>query len=479
MMKTPRLVAALAGDRDARDRRMRSDDDDGGGGAPDAEKADQAKASGNVTWCIGKDTSGAFGTVIDNFNKANPEAKVKLLELPEDAGEQRRLQIQRLQAESTECDVLGMDVIWTAEYAAQGWLLDVSDLISKNGDKFIQSTVDTTEYEGKNWAIPFNSNAGFIYYRTDEVDKAPDNWEDLYAEAQKGNGVVYQGFRYEGLTVNFLELLYSAGGSVLSEDGKEATADSHEVKDVLDFMAKGIKDGAAPKAVTTYKEEESRRAFESGNATFMRNWPYAYALGKDSDIADEFDIANFPGYGGQRGRRRARRLRPGDLGLLEEPRGLPRVHRVRHGPEQQALMATEASLPPTLTETYDDPAVKKAMPFAEELRTAIEQAQPRPVSPVYPQISEAIYNNVFAALQGDMSADEAVEQDERGDPEGTRDVLGHGSRNGQIRAGRGNAASRSATELRSGGSPRCSSRRPWRSSPWWPRIRSATRSGCR
>ena len=67
-----------------------------------------------------------------------------------------------------------MDVIWTAEYAAQGWLLDVSDFISKNGDKFIPSTVDTTEYEGKNWAVPFNSNAGFIYYRTDEVDEAPE-----------------------------------------------------------------------------------------------------------------------------------------------------------------------------------------------------------------------------------------------------------------------------------------------------------------
>jgi multiple sugar transport system substrate-binding protein len=48
------------------------------------------------------------------------------------------------------------------------------------------------------------------------------------------------------------------------------------------------------------------------------------------------------------------------------------------------------------------------MPFAEDLRTAIEQAQPRPVSPVYPQISEAIYNNVFAALQGNTSPDEAA-----------------------------------------------------------------------
>jgi multiple sugar transport system substrate-binding protein len=383
------------------------DDDDGGGG--EAEKAAQAKAAGDVTWCIGKDTSGAFQTVVDSFNKANPDANAKLLQLPEAADEQRRLQIQRLRAESPECDVLGMDVIWTAEYAAQNWLLDVSDFISENGDQFIQSTVDTTEYEGKNYAVPFNSNAGFIYYRSDEVQEPPTDWETLYSEAQKGNGVVYQGFRYEGLTVNFLELLYSAGASVLSEDGKEATADTQEVKDVLTFMAGGINDGAAPKAVTTYKEEESRRAFESGNATFMRNWPYAYSLGKEAPkVKDKFEITTFPGYAGNEG---AGVLGGYDLAISaysENPEGSLAFIEHATGAEQQKIMATEASLPPTLTEVYDDPAVKKAMPFAEELRTAIEQAQPRPVSPVYPQISEAIYNNVFAALQGNMSPDEAA-----------------------------------------------------------------------
>src|SRR5215210_14302 len=380
---------------------------DDSGGAPKAEKATQAKASGNVTWCIGKDTTGAFGTVVDNFNKANPGAKVKLLELPEDAGEQRRLQIQRLRAKSTECDVLGMDVIWTIEYQGQGWLKDVTDHMSEHGDDFIKSTVDTTEFDGKNWAVPFNSNAGFIYYRSDEVDSAPKDWETLYQEAQKGNGVVYQGFRYEGLTVNFLELVYSAGGSIISDDGKESTADSQEVKDVLKFMADGIKDGAAPKANTTYKEEESRRAFESGNATFMRNWPYAYALGKDSKLADKFDIATFPGFSGQEG---AGVIGGYDLAISafsKNPEGALAFIEFATEPEQQKLMATEASLPPTVTETYDDPEVKKAMPFAAELRDAIDQAQPRPVSPVYPQISEAIFNNVYAALQGKMSPDEA------------------------------------------------------------------------
>jgi multiple sugar transport system substrate-binding protein len=408
MLKTSRLIAALIAALMLAIAGCGSDEDDEGGGAADAEKVGQAKAEGDVTWCIGKDTSGAFGTVVDSFNKANPNANVKLLQLPEAADEQRRLQIQRLRAKNTECDVLGMDVIWTAEYAAQGWLLDVSDFISENGDQFIESTVATTEFEGKNYAVPFNSNAGFIYYRTDQVDSPPEDWETLYEQAAEGNGVVYQGFRYEGLTVNFLELLYSAGGNVVSDDGKEATADSQEVKDVLKFMADGIKNGAAPKANTTYKEEESRRAFESGNATFMRNWPYAYSLGKESKIADNFDITTFPGYAGNEG---AGVLGGYDLAISaysKNPEGSLAFIEYATGEEQQKLMATEASLPPTLSSVYDDPEVKKALPFAEQLRTAIEQAQPRPVSPVYPLISEAIYNNVFAALQGDMSPDEAA-----------------------------------------------------------------------
>src|ERR687897_692029 len=401
MLKTSRLIAALIAALMLAVAGCGSDDgDEGGGEAPDAEKAGQAKASGDVTWCIGKDTSGAFGTVIDAFNKANPNANVKLLELPEDAGEQRRLQVQRLQAESAECDVLGTDVIWTAEYAAQNWLLDVSDFISQNGDKFIKSTVDTTEYEGKNYAVPFNSNAGFIYYRSDEVNEAPKDWETLYEEAAKGNGVVYQGFRYEGLTVNFLELVYSAGGSVLSEDGKEATADSPEVTDALAFMADGIKNGAAPKAVTTYKEEESRRAFESGNATFMRNWPYAYALGKESKIADDFDITTFPSFEGGEPASVLGGINLGISAFAKNPEGAAAFIDYATGPEVQKTNFLESASPPATAAPYDDPEVQKQYAFAADLKAAVEQGQVRPVSPVYSQISEAIYSNVYDALQG-------------------------------------------------------------------------------
>ena len=272
------------------------DDDDDDGGDAQAPSGDTSQASGDVAWCIGKDTTGAYGTAIDLFKKENPKVTVNLVELPESADEQRTQLVQRLDAESDECDVLGMDVIWTAEFAAQEWLQDTSDIIEPRQDDFIASTLETAQYEDKYWAVPYHTNAGFLYYRTDQVQQSPETWEDVYAEAGQNNGIVYQGARYEGLTVNFLELLYSGGGAVLSEDGSEAQVSSPEGEAALEFMAAGVQEGDAPKAVTTYMEEESRRAFENGNATFMRNWPYAYALGKESKIADDFEVGTFPGF---------------------------------------------------------------------------------------------------------------------------------------------------------------------------------------
>jgi multiple sugar transport system substrate-binding protein len=384
--------------------------DDGGGGeeAKTLQPSDAKGASGDVTWCIGKDTSGAFKIAVDRFNQQNPKLEAKLLELPESADIQREQQIQRLRAESSECDVLGMDVIWTAEYAASGWLYDLTPVVEEHEGEFIPSTVETTDYEGKKWAIPFNTNAGFLYYRTNEVPKAPTTWEDVYEEANTNNGLVYQGERYEGLTVNFLELLYSAGGKVLSEDGETVEIDSPETREVLEFMAKGVEDGAVSKAVTTYEEESSRRAFEAGKATFMRNWPYAYALGKESSIADDFEVAKFPGYAGNEGAGVVGGYNLGISAYTDNPEGsLAFAEFLVEEPLQKEFFI-KATLPAVVTAVYEDAEVKKEIPFTEELLKAVEQAQARPVSPVYTEISEAIFNNVFEVLNGRQSADSAT-----------------------------------------------------------------------
>jgi trehalose/maltose transport system substrate-binding protein len=385
------------------------DDEDGGatGEAKTLEPAQAQGASGDVTWCIGKDTSGAFKTAVEKFNQQDPNLQADLLELPESADLQREQQVQRLRAESSECDVLGMDVIWTAEYAAAGWLYDITPAVDQHEAEFIPSTVETVEYEGKRWALPYNTNAGFVYYRTGQVSQPPSTWEQVYEEAQKQDGLVYQGERYEGLTVVFLELLFSAGGSVLSEDGETVEVDSPETREVLEFMGNGIEDGAVPKAVTTYEEESSRRAFEAGKATFMRNWPYAYALGKESAIADDFDIATFPGFAGNEGAGVVGGYNLGISAFSDNPEGSLAFAEFLVTPEVQK-QAMEATLPATVAEVYKDPKVREALPFAPELLKAVEQAEARPVSPVYTQISQAIYDNVFEVLNGRASPDEAA-----------------------------------------------------------------------
>jgi len=382
----------------------------GSGGTKVLDPSEADNAKGKVTWCIGKDTTGAFAQVVKMHNAQNNGVTAKLIELPTSADQQRAQQIQRLRAKSPECDVLGIDTIWTAEYASQGWLYDLSKAIEKRKSDFIGSTVASAKYQGKYWAIPFNTNAGFLYYRTDQVKAAPTSWQQVYQEAKQTKGLVYQGARYEGLTVNFLELLYAAGGKAISDDGKKSEIDSPIAQQVLQFMVGGRKDGAVQKAVSTYMEEESRRAFEAGQATFERQWPYAYSLGQKAPIKGKFAITPLPGWNGKPGGGVIGGYNLALSAYSKNPGGALEFANFITGPEPQKIMAEKASLPPTLTATYDDPGVKKALPFAAELRKAVDQASPRPISPVYTQISEAIYKNVYAALWSGASVNSALKK---------------------------------------------------------------------
>jgi multiple sugar transport system substrate-binding protein len=412
-MRSPSYVLALVG-MCALIAGCGGDDDAGGGGAEESASAplspDAAEsATGKVTLCLPKDVSGAFHKTIDAFNEQS-EVQAELLELSESADEQRNQLITRAQAKSPECDVMGIDVIWTAEFANQGWAMDLSEVVDARRSEFIPSTVETTEYNGKNWAVPHNSNAALLYYRTDTVNEAPTTWEDTYRLAAENDGIVYQGAPYEGLTCDFLEFVYSAGGEVLSEDGKASAIDSDATRQALDFMVKGVEDGTAATGVTTYMEEESRRFFESGRVTFMRNWPYAYALGnKAPKIKGKFDVTTLPGFGGNPG---AGVLGGTNLAISaysENPGGALAVVNFFTGEVGQRLIG-EAATPPATSAAYDVESVRKAIGLPDEIRDAVAQAKPRPVSPVYPQISQAIYTNVNEALSGKISTDDAVQQ---------------------------------------------------------------------
>jgi multiple sugar transport system substrate-binding protein len=379
-------------------------------GAKVIDPASMNSAKGNVTLCMGKDTSGDKTALVKQFNEANPGITAKLLEFSTSADEQRASFVQRQEAKSGECDVFYSDVIWTAEFASQKWLYDMTPYLDSKKSELIPATLKTVDYAGKLWGVPQQTDSAFLYYRDDQVQTPPTTWQQVYDVAKQNNGIVYQGAPYEGLTCDYLELAFAAGGKVLSADGKKSEINSPANVKALQFMVDGVKNGIAANGVTTYMEEESRRYFESGKATFMRNWPYAYALGekKGTAVAGKFKVMPFPQFEG--GGKAA--ILGGHNFVIsaysKNPAAALKLTDFFISPEVQKTEFLDYSLAPTLASVYDDADVQKKYAFAQELKESVSQAQARPVSPVYPQISQAIYNNVNAALSGKASPADAL-----------------------------------------------------------------------
>jgi multiple sugar transport system substrate-binding protein len=389
----------------------------GGGQTAGSKSVDPAglqNAKGSITYCAGKDTSGDLKKGIADFNKkfASAGLSAKLLEFPESADEQRNQFIQRQRAKSGQCDGFESDVVWTAEFASQKWIQDMTKYVDSRKSEFIPSTLTSVNFDNKTWGVPRVTDSGFLYYRTDVIKNAPATWQEAYALAKTANpnGLVYQGSAYEGLTCSYLEIALAAGGKVLSDDGKKSAFNNPANVKALQFMVDGIKQGSVPKAVTTYTEEPARRAFESGRVSIMRNWPYAYALDNQSKIKGKFTVVPFAPFEGG-----------GKAGILgghnmvissfsKNPGATLKFIDYMTSPEVMKANAVTYSKAPVLNATYQDAAVKKAIPFSDQLQEAVAQAQSRPVSPVYSLISQAIYKNVNAALSGGMAPADAVKK---------------------------------------------------------------------
>ncbi len=394
----------------------------GGGGGVKVEGAKVIDAKsldnppkGTVKFCQGKDVTGSGKQVVKEFNaKFGAQGyKATLTEFPASADQQRAQFIQRQQAKSDDCDVFSSDVIWTAEFASQKWLYDLTPYVEAQKSKYIGAPLETVHYADKYWGVPETSDAAFIYYRTDKGGGAPPaTWQEVYSKAKAAGGLVYQGAPYEGLTCDYLELAFAAGGTVLSEDGKKSTINSPENIKALQLMVDGLKNGAAPKAVTTYMEPETMTAWTSGRYAFMRNWTYAYAADNKSDskVQGKYKVAPLPTFEGG-----------GKAGILGGHNSVISVYTKNPGlalkfadfyasPTFQKKLLLTYSQAAVIPDTYSEADVKKAIPYAPELLQALSQAKARPVSPVYPQISQAIYKNVNDALAGRTSPADALKK---------------------------------------------------------------------
>ncbi|MEU4467752.1 ABC transporter substrate-binding protein [Streptomyces sp. NPDC024017] len=374
---------------------------------------------GPLTLATAGDLTGYLGPLLEGWNRTHPGEKVTLVELPDSADEtQAQMATDLRDGDRSRFDVLNIDVNWTPEFAAAGWIRPLPrDRFPLK--TFLQPVVDTATYDGQLYAVPYVTNAGLLLYRKDvlaeEGVEPPRTWAELerYAKTiapKHGlDGYAGQFLPYEGLTVNAAEAVYSAGGSILGDEGERVTVDSAAAREGIGFLARGVREGWIPREALTYKEEESKQAFQDGRLLFLRNWPYAYvgASAPGSKVAGKVGAVPLPGPDG-----------PGTSVLggsnlavsahARHPDSAARLIAYLTSERVQRQVLTRGALPPVRADLYEDPALIRRFPYLPTLRTSVLAAEPRPKSPRYDQVSLVVQAVVHDAMAGQQTPAAAV-----------------------------------------------------------------------
>ena len=375
---------------------------------------------GPITFAIGKDNPGWLQGVITGWNQDNPSQKVTLLLLPEASNDQLAQLVANLQAKSDEYDVIDMDVIWTAEFASNGWIIPLPQGQFPLGN-FLKPAVDTAMYQGRLYAVPDYSNADLLYYRKDILAKAgkqpPKTWAQLQHLAEtvapKYGLYGYAGTfaPYEGLTVNFAEAVQSAGGSILSPEGTRVTVDSAQALRGLEFLVNGFQQGWIPKVTLTYEEESAQNAFEAGKFLFLDNWPDVYAAlstpGPHNKVYGKFGIVALPGLDGTG----SSSLGGANLAISaysQHQRTALNFIKYMTDLANERQMLEQGSFPPVWTQLYTDKSLISSYHYLPVLEQAINSAQPRPAITNYDQASLAISSTVYEALTHQKNPQQAL-----------------------------------------------------------------------
>ncbi|MEZ5667211.1 MAG: ABC transporter substrate-binding protein [Alphaproteobacteria bacterium] len=337
-----------------------------------------------------------------------------------------------LAAGNTDIDVYRVDVIWAPQLAEH--FLDLTEAAAGVVGDHFPSIVESQTVDGKLVALPFFTDAPALYYRTDLLEKygqaVPTTWAEMTAAAQTimdgeraaGNdgfyGFVFQGAPYEGLTCDALEWVKSNGGGQIIEADGEISINNPNAAAALE-MAKAWVGTIAPEGVLSYKEEDARGVWQTGNAAFMRNWPYAFSLGNgdDSAVKGLFDVAPLPV--GESGDTSAATLGGWNLAVSkysQNPDAAIDLALFLASAEVQKQNALQGSRLPTIISLYDDPDIAAQQPIIPRWRDIFLAAVPRPSAPAktsYNEVNQEFWTAVHATLSGNGSAADNLAQLER------------------------------------------------------------------
>ncbi|MGH3755556.1 MAG: ABC transporter substrate-binding protein [Pseudonocardiaceae bacterium] len=359
--------------------------------------------------------------IAQQWNQLHPSGpKVRVEPLPSaSADDTHQLLAVELNAGLPLVDIVDLDVIWIPEFAQRGWLVDLEDLRPDIERVALPGPMQAGVWDGKLWAAPYVTDAGILYYRSDLVDKPPTTWEELIDVGRRvgeSNGIapfVADGTQYEGLAVQYLEYFWGCGGDVLDSDGRSVRFQLDKAQKAAEYMRNAFSTGIYAPGFNTMKLEDARRTFQSGEAVFMRSWPYAYqpmnSTDPDSRVAGKVGIAPLPAFDGFRP---VAALGGHNLVVSAFSRNIPAatefVKFVSTSRDMQRALAQRHSLAPTMAAVYHD-ADLASDPMMALLATVLPTAKPRPATPEWATVSVEMQQQIFAAYTGIREPKDAAE----------------------------------------------------------------------
>ncbi|MFI2652017.1 ABC transporter substrate-binding protein [Micromonospora fulviviridis] len=335
--------------------------------------------------------------VVDDCNaQAQGRYRIVYRVLPRQADDQRVQMVRRLAAQDSGMDVLGLDVTWTQEFASAHWLREWTGQDKAEVEQgTLAGPLDTARYEDKLYAAPKNTNVQLLWYRSDLVQEPPKTWDEMISAAQqlKQQGKPYQvltmGAQYEGLVVLYNTLAESAGGKILSDDGKQAVMDAGTVR-ALDQLKKFATSGVTSPSFSNATEDPVRLEFQSGGGAFEVNWPFVYPAMQEAapDLAKKVKWARMPGIDANT----PSKVTIGGVNMAvstysKHPTESFEAAKCIRDAEHQKFSAVNDGVPPTIESVYADPEMDKAYPMKDTILEELKEPAVRPLTPAYQSIS--------------------------------------------------------------------------------------------
>ena len=338
--------------------------------------------------------------VIDTCNqRANGAYQIVYQVLPRTADDQRVQMVRRLAAHDDSMDILGLDVTWTQEFASADWIKEwTGDAKAQVENGTLAGPLASAQYNNKLYAAPNNTNVQLLWYRKDLVPNPPKTWDEMISDALalKQQGKTYQvltmGAQYEGLVVLFNSLVASAGGHVVSDDGRTAVMDAGTVK-ALQVMKTFATAGVTAPSFSNAVEDEVRLAFQGGGGAFQLNWPYVYAsMQSDApDMLKNVGWARYPGIDASTPS--VTTIGGSNLAVSsysKHPDLAFQAALCLRDADSQKYLAINSGQAPSIEAVYEAPEMTKAYPMKAEILNELKDASPRPRTPAYQNLSTVV-----------------------------------------------------------------------------------------